>query len=82
MKNWIKLNLLYLGKSKKHHIFRAKKWNKNFEIIFHKPIFNESYEKIGIINEIFGPIKLPFISIRASPNQHFSLESQFFIKIR
>lgn len=82
MKNWIKLNLFYLGKSKKHHIFRVKKWNKNFEIVFHKSIFNESYKEIGVIKEIFGPIKLPFISVKASPNQQFSLDNQFYIKIR
>ncbi|MFX0141672.1 MAG: hypothetical protein ACFFDN_48995 [Candidatus Hodarchaeota archaeon] len=82
MKNWIKLNLFYLGKSKKHHIFRAKKWNKNFEIIIYKSVFNENYEEVGNIKEIFGPINIPFISIKSLPDMQFGLENKFYIKIR
>ncbi len=82
MKNWIKLNLFYLGKSKKHYIFRAKRWNKNLEIISHKSVFNENYEEVGNIKEIFGPNNMPFVSIKSLPDMQFGLESKFYIKIR
>jgi len=82
LKNWIKLNLFYLGKSKKHYIFRAKRWNKNFEIILHKSVFNENYEEVGNIKEIFGPINMPFISIKSLPDLQFGLENKFYIKNR
>ena len=82
MKNWIKLNLLYLGKSKKHSIFRAKRWNRNFEIILHKSVFNENYEEVGNIKEIFGPINTPFISVKSSLDLQFGLENKFYIKVR
>ncbi|MFX1591415.1 MAG: hypothetical protein ACFFCL_01860 [Promethearchaeota archaeon] len=81
-KNWVKLNLFYIGQStKKHQIFRAKKWNKNLEQIIKKSIYNEKYEKIGFIKDIFGPIDLPFISIKTLPNQPFNPEDKFFTKI-
>ncbi len=82
MKNWIKLNLFYLGKSKKHYIFRAKRWNKNFETISHKSVFNENYEEVGNIKEIFGPINMPFVSIKSLPDMQFGLENKFYIKNR
>ena len=82
MKDWIKLNLFYLGKSKKHHIFRVKRWSKNFEIILHKSAYNEHYEEIGKVKEIFGPINLPFISIKSLSNPQFDLENNFYIKIQ
>jgi rRNA processing protein Gar1 len=64
--DWIKLNFSYLGKSKKHHIFRAKRWNRKLENILKNTVYNEKYEKIGLIQEIFGPIQMPFISIKSS----------------
>ena len=67
MRNWIKLNLYHLGSSKKQHqIFRAKKWNDGLERIFKKPVYNEKYEKVGDIKDIFGPKDLPFISIKTT----------------
>ena len=80
--SWIKLNLSYLGKSKKHHIFRAKKWSRNLEKITHKPVFNEDYEELGVIKEIFGPIKLPFISVKASSNYDFASHGNFYVKLK
>lgn len=82
MKNWIKLNLFYLGESKKHQIFKAKRWNKSLEKILQKPVFNENYEEIGHIKEIFGPINLPFISVKALPNQQFNPNIKFYVKMR
>jgi len=80
--NWVKLNLFYLGKSKKHHIFRAKRWNKNLEKILHNPIFTEKYEEIGYIKEIFGPTKLPFISIKSTLDKEFNPNGMLFTKTR
>lgn len=81
-KNWVKLNLFYIGQSnKKHQIFRVKQWNNKLEKIFKQPVFNEKYEKIGYIKDIFGPIKLPFISIKTLPNQPFNSNNKFFTKI-
>ena len=80
-KNWIKLNLHYIGQSnKKHHIFRVKQWNNNLEKIFKQPIFNEKFEKIGYVKDIFGPIKIPFISIKPLSNQLISPNDKFFTK--
>ena len=64
MPNWVKLNLFYLGKSKKHHIFRTKRWNKNLEKILHNTVFTEKYEEIGYIKEIIDVVEqsiLPFL---------------------
>jgi rRNA processing protein Gar1 len=81
-KNWVKLNIFYVGQStKKHQIFRAKQWNNKLERIFKQPIFNEKYEKIGYIKDIFGPIDSPFISIKSSPNQPFNPNDTFYTKI-
>ncbi|UCD00559.1 MAG: hypothetical protein JSV23_06605 [Promethearchaeota archaeon] len=81
-KNWVRLNLFYIGQStKKHQIFRAKQWNNNLERIFKQPIFNEKYEKIGYVKDIFGPIKLPFVSIKTLLNQTFSPNNKFFTKL-
>lgn len=67
MRNWVKLNLFHLGQSKKQHqIFRAKNWTDNLEKIFKKPVFNEKYEQIGQIKDIFGPKTMPFISIKTT----------------
>ncbi|MHA1488087.1 MAG: hypothetical protein ACTSRI_00105 [Promethearchaeota archaeon] len=80
--NWVKLNFFnYIGKSKKHQIFRAKKWNKSLEKILKKPIFNEKYEIQGNVKDIFGPINSPFISIKILPNIEFNPHDKFFAKI-
>ncbi|MCJ7647965.1 MAG: hypothetical protein MUP85_05085 [Candidatus Lokiarchaeota archaeon] len=81
MKNWVRLNLFYLGESKKHHIFRAKRWDKSLEKILYKSLYSESYEEIGSIKEIFGPITLPFISIKTSSISNFNPENNFYIKM-
>lgn len=81
MKGWVKLNLYYLGESKKHQIFRVKNWKKDFERVYKKPIYNEKYEQQGYIQEIFGPIKLPFISVKTLPDREFNPENEFYIKV-
>ena len=81
-KNWVKLNLYYIGQStKRHEIFRAKQWNKKLEHIIKKSIYNEKYEKVGFIKDVFGPIKFPFISIKRTSNQVFNPNDKFFTKI-
>jgi len=81
-KNWVKLDLFYLGQSnKKHQIFRVKKWYNNLEKIFKQPIFNEQYEKVGFIKDIFGPVRLPFISVKVFPNHIINPNDKFFTKI-
>jgi rRNA processing protein Gar1 len=82
LKNWVKLNLFYLGDSKKNCIFRAKRWNKNLEKITKKPIFTENYEEIGIIKEIFGPIKTPFISVKTHHKTQMNSNNNYYVKIR
>jgi rRNA processing protein Gar1 len=78
--SWVKLNLFYLGVSKKQHrIFRAKKWNDTLEKIFKKPVYNEKYEVIGQIKDIFGPEKNPFISIKTS--EKFDPNNELYTKI-
>ena len=80
--SWVKLNLFYLGESKKNQIFRSTRWNRaNDEKIFRKTVYNEEYEKIGYIKEIFGPLKLPFISIKTIPGQEFNPKSNFYVKV-
>ena len=80
-KNWVKLNLFYIGKSNKHQIFRAKQWNSNLEKILKRPVYNEKYKKIGYIKDIFGPINLPFISIKSLPNQRFDSIEKLYAKM-
>ncbi len=80
-KKWVKLNLFYIGKSKKHEIFRVKRWNTSLEKINKKDIFNQNYEKIGHIKDIFGPIKAPFISIKMLPNVLLIPNDTLFTKI-
>jgi rRNA processing protein Gar1 len=83
IQKYIKLNLSYLGESKKHHIFRAKKnWDKNFEKITNKPVFTEQFEEIGVIIEIFGPETLPFISMKIISNKAFNPNDHLYAKIR
>jgi rRNA processing protein Gar1 len=80
-RNWVKLNLFYIGKSKKHQIFRAKQWNRNLEKVFRQPVYNEKYEKVGYVKDIFGPIDFPFISIKALPDQHFDTNLKVYTKL-
>ena len=81
LKNWVKLNLFYLGESTKNKIFRATRWANVDTKIFRKIVYNENYETIGIIKEIFGPIKLPFVSIRTRPEIEFDPKSTLYVKI-
>ena len=78
---WIRLNLFYLGKSKKHQIFRAKRWDKTLEKILYKTLYTESYEEIGSVKEIFGPINQPFVSIKSDSNYNFNPENKFYVKM-
>lgn len=82
MLNWVKLDLLYLGKSKKHEIFRVKRWNKSLEKILNKSVFTEEYKEIGYIKEIFGPVKFPFISIRNLSNNQFNPNLKLYTKMK
>ena len=81
MKNWVKLDLFYLGRSKKNQIFRARQWNKALEKIVNRPLFTESYQEIGNIKEIFGPVDLPFISVKTTSNYQFSSQDKCYVKI-
>ncbi|MHA1803563.1 MAG: hypothetical protein ACTSU4_03390 [Promethearchaeota archaeon] len=48
-----------------------------------KPVFNEDYEKIGFINDIFGPITSPFISIRVTSSNHeINSNVKLYVKIK
>ena len=83
MQKYIKLNLFYLGKpSKDHSIFRARKWDKNLEKISNKAIYTEQFEEIGIIKEIFGPITLPFISMKIVSKTDFNPNDNLYAKMR
>ena len=82
MQKYIKLNLYYLGQSKKHQIFRAKAWNKSLEKITNRPVFTEEFDEIGSIREIFGPVNLPFISMKISPKKEFNPNDNFYAKMR
>ena len=82
MQKYIKLNLFYLGESKKHHIFRAKKWDNNLEKISNKAVFTEKFEEIGFIKEIFGPITLPFISMNITSKTDFNPNDNLYAKMR
>ncbi len=82
MQKYIKLNLFYLGKSKKHQIFRTSKWNKSLEKITNRPVFTEEFDEIGKIIEIFGPEELPFISMKISPKKEFNPNDNFYAKMR
>ena len=81
--NWVKLDLYHLGTStKKHLIFRATKWNRNLEKILKKPIYNEEYRNIGFVKDIFGPIKMPFISVKTKPNEEIDSNTKFYVKFK
>lgn len=83
MQKFIKLSLNYLGKSKKHYIFRARKtWDKNLEKISNKAVFTEEFVEIGFIKEIFGPINLPFISMKINPQTDFNPNNNLYAKMR
>ena len=81
MKGWVKLNLSYYGKSKKHQIFRAKSWNRSLERIYKKSVYNEHYEKFGNIKEIFGPVTSPFISIKTSEDRKIEPNIKLYVKM-
>ena len=83
MKGWVKLNYLhYIGKSTKNHIFRAKKWNREKdEKIFLKPVYNQKYKKIGVIKEIFGPARLPFIAIKITGEEDIDFRDNLYVKM-
>ena len=74
--------MFYLGKSKKHYIFRAKKWTKDLEKIINKAIYTEDFIEIGIIKEIFGPITIPFISMKIIPKTDFNPNNSLYAKMR
>ena len=82
MQKYIKLNLYYLGESKKHQIFRTRKWNKSLEKITNRPVFTEEFDQIGKIREIFGPENLPFISMKISPQKEFNPNGNFYAKMK
>ena len=82
MLNWVNLDFSYLGKSKKHEIFRAKRWNKNLERLLNKSIFTEEYKEIGYIKEIFGPVKTPFISVKNTSNIKIDPSSKLYAKMK
>ena len=83
MQKYIKLNFLfYLGESKKHHIFRAKKWTTDLEKITNKAVFTEEFKEIGVIKEIFGPIALPFISMKTATALKFNPNENLYAKMR
>jgi len=80
---YIKLNLYYLGESKKHKIFRTKnKLDKSLEKITNRPVFTEEFDEIGKIIEIFGPEELPFISMKISPKKEFDPNGNLYAKMR
>ena len=82
MKGWVRIDFYYYGKSKKHEIFRAKKWDKVKDVrIFRKPVYNQKYEKVGYVKEIFGPVRLPFISIKIEPEKEFNPKSVLYVKV-
>jgi len=82
LQKYIKLNLFFLGNSKKHHIFRAKKWTKDLEKITNKAVFTEEFKEIGFIKEIFGPIAMPFISMKIIPETKFNPNDSLYAKMR
>ena len=86
MQNWFKLNQItsYLGKSKAHNheIFRAKKWRESFEKILKRPVYNENYDMIGKIHDIFGPETSPFISIKKTSTLKFNPEMKLYVKLK
>jgi len=44
-------------------------------------VYNEKYEKIGNVKDIFGPINLPFISIKTLPNRPLEPNTKLYTKI-
>ncbi len=81
-KKWVKLNLFYIGQSaKRHQIFRVKQWNSSLERILKQLLYDENYKVIGFIQDIFGPINLPFISIKTLPNSQFDPNLKFYTKL-
>ena len=81
-KKWVKLNLFYIGQSaKRHQIFRVQQWSSSLERILKQLLYDENYKVIGSVKDIFGPINLPFISIKTLPNSQFNPNLKFYTKL-
>ena len=81
-KKWVKLNLFYIGQSaKRHQIFRVNPWYSDLERILKQPLYDEKYKVVGLVKDIFGPIKSPFISIKTLPNSQFDPNLKFYTKL-
>ena len=64
---WRKLNINYIGASKKNQIFRSKKF-KEGQYTINNPVYNKEMNKIGRIKDIFGPVSMPFVSVQLDAN--------------
>lgn len=78
---WIKLNLNFIGTSKKNQIFRSRGFKKG-QFNIYSPVFDKKMNMIGHIKDIFGPVDMPFVSIQLDTNTKqvdfdFSSESLF-----
>ena len=81
-KKWVKLNLFHIGQSsKKHEIFRVKPWNSDLERILKQPIYDENYQVIGSVKDIFGPINMPFVSIKTVSKTQYDPNKKFYTKL-
>lgn len=60
---WLKLNINYIGASKKSQIFRSKKFQEG-QYTFNYPVYDKKMNKIGRIKDIFGPVVMPYISVQ------------------
>ena len=82
LKNFLKLDFLfYIGQSKKHHIYRAKRFDPSLEKIFKRVVLNQNYEKVGQIKDLFGPVSSPFISIKTFPEKAFDPKDTLYVKL-
>lgn len=66
---WLKLNINYIGASKKNQIFRSKKF-KVEQYNINNQVYNKEMNKIGRIRDIFGPVNTPFISVQLDANNN------------
>ncbi|MBY8984860.1 MAG: hypothetical protein KGD65_07330 [Candidatus Lokiarchaeota archaeon] len=83
-KKWVKLNLFHIGQSaKKHQIFRVKPWNNDLERILKQSIYDENYQVIGFVKDIFGPINMPFVSIKTNSKTQYNPNpnNKFYTKL-
>ena len=44
-----------------------------------KPIYNEKYDQVGQIKDIFGPVKMPFISVKTT--EKFNPSDELYTKV-